>query len=350
MNNQNYDATKWRHDRIVHSQGQFAWKPDLFDSSIERDKWQAVFRNAFLSALGGLQNWHRPPLDAVVLKKEQMDGYSRESVSFTSREGLYAFGYLLVPDSCTVPGPAILAAPGHGRGVDVCVGIGPDGTQRSLMAHDEYASDFALQCVAHGYTTLALEAIGFGVRRDEVAQSQHPDASSCTRDAMAALMLGETVAGWRVWDAMRGLDYLATRTDCVDPARIGVMGISGGGLVSLFLAAADTRVKAAVVSAYFNTFAGSVLAVDHCVDNFVPGLLNICEMPDLAALVAPRYLFTESGTDDPIFPLPTFQTAIKQAADIYTAFGVSENFQWEVFEGGHRFNGGGAFAYLSSLL
>ncbi len=300
--------------------------------------------------LGGLEVWNRPPLDAVTIRVEQLDGYRRETISFTTRAGLRAFGYLLVPDTTRGPRPTMLAAPGHGRGIDACVGVGPDGRQRLLNQPEEYSNDFALQCVANGYTTFALEAISFGVRRDPVAQAQSPEASSCTRDAMAALMLGETLAGWRVWDAMRALDYLSARTDCVDPDRMGVIGISGGGLLALFLAAADTRVKAAVVSGYFNTFAGSILAVDHCVDNFVPGLLNLCEMPDLASLIAPRFLYTESGSDDPIFPLATYQQAVDRAEAIYQNFGLPEHYQWEVFPGGHQFYGKGAFDFLSSKL
>ncbi len=346
MDTKTYDATNWRRARIANVRGRFAWPANAFDTAERRDVWQADFRAAFLEALGGLQHWARPPLDATVIQVEQMDGYRRESISFTTRDNLRAFGYLLVPDHTSGPRPTMLAAPGHGRGIASCVGIGPNGEQRRLHQPDEYANDFALQCVANGYTTLALEAISFGVRRDAVAQTLQPEASSCTRDAMAALMLGETLAGWRVWDAMRALDYLSTRNDCVDPNRIGVIGISGGGLLSLFLAAADTRIKAAVVSGYFNTFMGSILAVDHCVDNFVPGLLNLCEMPDLSALIAPRLLFTESGTDDPIFPLATYRLAVDRAQSIYSSFDAATHYQWEVFNGGHEFHGKGAFDFL----
>jgi cephalosporin-C deacetylase-like acetyl esterase len=64
------------------------------------------------------------------------------------------------------------------------------------------------------------------------------------------------------------------------------MGISGGGTVSLFSAAVDKRIKVAVVSGYFNTFRDSILSLSHCLDNYVPGILNYVEMYDLAGLVA----------------------------------------------------------------
>jgi len=166
---------------------------------------------------------------------------------------------------------------------------------------------------------------------------------------MAALMLGETITGWRVRDARRAIDLLAERPD-VDPSRIGTIGISGGGLTSLFTAALDERVAACGVSGYFNTWAGSVLAVDHCVDNFVPGLLDLCEMPDLAALVAPRPLFVESGDRDPIFPLATFRTALAQATRIYDAGGRPAHLGHEVFAGDHFFHGKQMLPFLSRAL
>jgi dienelactone hydrolase len=148
---------------------------------------------------------------------------------------------------------------------------------------------------------------------------------------------------------MRSLDYLATRPE-VDASRMATMGISGGGLTSFFTACLDTRVAACVVSGYFNTFADSILAMDHCVDNYVPGLLDVAEMPDLAGLIAPRPLFCESGTRDPIFPLPAFERATARAREIYAAFGVAEHFGAEIFDGDHRFHGEGAFAFLRDHL
>jgi hypothetical protein len=311
--------------------------------------WQTELRADLAIVLGGLDEWERPPLDPQVSDITQHDGYRRETVTFTSRPGLTAFGYYLVPEGCDTRRSAVLCLPGHGRGVDSIVGIASDGSQRPLGKPEEYQADFALQCVANGYPVFALEQISFGHRRDAEAREGGADASSCNRDSMAALMFGESMTGWRAWDAMRALDYLETREE-VDAARLVTMGISGGGLTSLFTAALDTRVAACVVSGYLNTFAGSVLAVNHCVDNYVPGLLALAEMPDIAGLVAPRLLFAESGRDDPIFPLATFEQASQEVSAIFAAAGVPENFGKEVFDADHQFHGVGAFRFLRERL
>ena len=352
MDPADFDTGVYRRARIEALQGRYAWAHSqaAVRPPAERATWQTDFRRAFGEALGGLGAWEIPPLEPATVETRQLDGYRRETVTFTTRPGLRAFGYFLIPDDCPPGSPAVLCLPGHGRGVDSIVGIAPDGSQRPLDRPEEYAQDYALQCVARGYPAFALELPSFGRRRDAQAAAQTPETSSCTRDSMAALMLGETLPGWRVWDASRALDYLEARTDCVDPARLAVLGISGGGLAALFTAAWDTRVRACVVCAYFNTFRTSVLSIDHCVDNYVPGLLQLAEMPDLAALVAPRALFAESGRSDPIFPFAAFETAVAQARDIYQFFGVPARFGSEAFDGGHQFHGVGAFEFLAGAL
>ncbi|MBW3625296.1 MAG: alpha/beta hydrolase family protein [Armatimonadetes bacterium] len=291
----------------------------------------------------------RTDLQPRITGTKAFSGYRRETVIFRSRAGLDAFAYFLLPERMEGRRPAVLCLPGHGRGVDSIVGMGEDGSQRPLDAPGEYQKDFALQCVKHGYPTLALEQISFGHRRDEEARKAGGGTSSCGRDTTAAFMLGETMTGWRVWDAIRALDYLQSRPE-VDPERLVTMGISGGGLTSLWTAALDERVTAAVVSGYFNTFRDSILAMNHCVDNYVPGVSQALEMPDLAGLVAPRALFVEGGTRDPIFPLPATKRALRRAEEIYRTFGAEERFGSEIFEGEHEFHGAGAFKFLDSHL
>src|SRR4029078_967353 len=91
----------------------------------------------------------------------------------------------------------------------------------------------------------------------------------------------------------------------VDPARIGIMGISGGGTTTLFTAALEDRIKAIVISGNLNSFRDSILAIRHCECNYVPGILQVAEMGDIACSLAPRPLLVESGTEDLIFPIET---------------------------------------------
>jgi hypothetical protein len=112
----------------------------------------------------------------------------------------------------------------------------------------------------------------------------------------------------------------------------------------------DPRVKVAVVSGYFNLFEACILGVDHCVDNYIPGMAQLAEMPDLVAAIAPRRLFVENGDQDPIFPVKAFRKACSQAEAIYKGHNCPENFGYEIFPGDHFFHGAGAYRFLEANL
>jgi len=325
-------------------------KPSLSfraESIDEAKVWQGKLRRKLAQLLGGFPK-EKTPLRARVVETKEFEGYTRETVVFRSRKRLSVFGYFLLPRPRPAePLPAMLCLHGHGRGVDDIVGIEEDGSQRK--AHGGYQNDFALQCVEHGYATLAIEQFGFGHRRDETARRQGPGSSSCQPASGSALLFGETMIGWRVYDAMRSLDYLETRKE-VDSKRFGVMGISGGGTTSFYLSALDKRVWATVISGYFNTYKDSIMSVPHCIDNYIPGLLNYVEMYDIAGLIAPRPFFAETGTKDGIFPYKATKLAVSRARRIYRVFGVPSRVGLEVFEGEHRFHGVGAFKFLEKWL
>ena len=314
-------------------------------TAAQRWRWRA--RRKLEELLGGLPA-EKVALRAETLETKDFGTYTRERVVFQTREHLSAIGYLLLPKEGKRPLPAVVCLPGHGRGADDVVGIEADGTQRTTRGTG-YAKDYALQCVEHGYATFALEQLGFGARRDEAARRSGPATDSCRPAATSALLFGQTMAGWRVWDAMRTIDYLATRPE-VDAKRVATLGASGGGTIALLTAALDARVRAAVVSAYFNTFRDSIVSISHCPDNYVPGMLQAMELYDLAGLVAPRALFVESGEKDRIFPIHGFRTAVERAERIYASSGTAEKFGSETHPGAHEFHGVGAFAFLAKQL
>ena len=296
--------------------------------------WQKELRAKLAELMGGFPA--SCPLQAREGRAQRFDRYTRRPVVFASRPGLDVFGWLLVPRGRRLRRPALLCLPGHGRGCDEIVGIAADGSQRAQ--YGEYQHDFALQAVHRGYVALAIEQLAFGRRRDAVARRGEAGASSCQPAAGSALLLGESMIGWRVYDAMRALDYLQSRPE-VDPARLGAMGISGGGTTTLHLACMDERVQVAMVSGYLNTFRDSIFSISHCMDNYLPGMLKWAEMYDLAGLIAPRALWVESGTQDGIFPVAATRRALGRVQEIYRVFGVPGQLGWQVFRGVHEFRG-----------
>jgi hypothetical protein len=127
-------------------------------------------------------------------------------------------------------------------------------------------------------------------------------------------------------------------------------GISGGGLTTFFTTAMDPRIKACLVSGYFNTFRDSVYSIYHCTDNFVQGILQWYEMPDMAGMIAPRHAYFVQGDADPIFPIAGFRQAVKKAREIYRVYGVPEHLKTETFHGVHEWKTANGISWLASTL
>jgi dienelactone hydrolase len=311
----------------------------------EAEAWQKALR-AKVTELIGLHP-AKPALQAQTLEVRDFPTYRREKFVFQSVPGAYVLGYLLTPKEGKAPHPAVICLPGHGRGVDDIVGIDDKGAGRTDKAG--YQHDFALQVVEHGMAAVAIEQMAFGCRREPKAAARNLGASSCQPLAGAALLLGETMVAWRVQDVMRTVDWIETR-DELDPKRVGCMGISGGGTITTFASALEPRIKAAMISGYLNTFRDSVFSLSHCIDNYVPGILQWCEMYDVASLIAPRPLFAESGGQDDIFPVEAGRASFARVKQVYSVLGRPDLARHEVFAGEHSFHGKGGLPFLAQHL
>ena len=315
-------------------------------SKSEAAAWQKKLKKRVELCLGGFPAT-RVALSPATFEVADFPNHTREALVFQSREGCWVFAYLLKPKAVQAPLPVVICLAGHGRGVDDLVGIDPQGGERTVKVGYQY--DYAVQVVEHGMAALAIEMLGFGCRRDPAARKAGPGQSSCQPAAGAALLLGETMAAWRTWDVMRSCDFIATRKD-LDAKRIGCMGISGGGTVTLYAAALDERIRAAFMSCSLCMFRDCILSLPHCIDNYVPGILNWVEMGDVAGLIAPRPFFVESGEKDPIFPLAGSREAFNAVHRVYEIFGSPELCKREEFPAEHEFHGAGGLEFLRAHL
>ena len=312
----------------------------------QAEAWQQQLRTKVSDLIGAFPS-QRQPLRPVVLETRAFPGYRREKIVFDSRPGVSVLAYVLMPAKIATPAATMICVPGHGRGVDDIVGIDDQGRDRTDKAG--YQHDFAFQVAEAGMAAVAIEPMGFGCRRDPINARQSLSRKACDPAAGGALLVGETMISWRVWDVIRTLDYIATRKE-LDSGRVGCMGISGGGTVTLFATALEPRIRAALVSGYLNTFRDSVGSLAHCIDNYVPGILNWAEMHDIAGLIAPRPLFVESGERDNIFPIKASIESFTHVRNIYSVFGAADRVEQEVFPDEHAFWGKRGIPFLARHL
>ncbi len=297
--------------------------------------WRVRRRERLIELLGPMPV--RVPLNLETLESVECDGYRRDKVVFDSEDAMSVPAYLLVPDGRTAPGPAILACHGHGPGKSQAVG---------LEHTDAPNSDYALQLVRQGYVVLAPDLRCFGERLDWNPEDHY----GCDTNLVHAVMAGWNPLTQNIWDLQRGLDVLESHP-LVDPARLGMVGLSYGGTVTLFTAALDERVSAAVVSGYFSSWAEShKMPWNMCGSQVTFGMLGRLEHEDLGALIAPRPLLIETGTEDYLFPVAAATESVRRTRLVYDQLGAGERLVHDVFEGEHQWHGTEAVPFLARWL
>jgi cephalosporin-C deacetylase-like acetyl esterase len=231
--------------------------------------------------LGG--PFEHTPLNPRVTGIVERPGYRIEKLVFESRPRLYVTANLYVPAG---PGrrPAILSPLGHSV------------NGKAWPSYQKLFSNLARK----GYVVLAYDPFGQGERIEYPGSGPGQSAISGggTGEHEYAgrrlILLGANFGLFRAWDGIRGIDYLLTRAE-VDPERIGCCGQSGGATLTQFLAALDSRIRAAVVSEgnTENLAQADVEppgSADDAEQNIVPALVRGIDRADLLYAFAPKPL------------------------------------------------------------
>jgi len=323
-----------------------------FTRAMEDDyrRWRDAFEARLLGLLGPTPEMAAP--EPEVLETVDCDDHIREKVVFDSEKYASVPAYVLLPKGLE-PGerrPGILAAHGHGRGkVDVC-GIADTQEDTDHIAGCNY--DYGRQFVRRGYIVVAPDWRGFGERRSP-AEWARPNRDPCNVNYMATGYTGHHLLALQIWDGMRTVDYLQSRPE-VDPQRLGVAGLSFGGTMTTYLAALEPRLKVACISGYISTVKGDAMTMrglgNFCGAQYMPGLLTIGDIPEVAGLIAPKPLMVESGEEDACFVIDDAKAAYSRLERIYAAAGAADRLDVDVFPGPHAWSGAKAFDWFERWL
>jgi hypothetical protein len=329
--------SNWAYWRLRHEAAVDSDPCPLDDLAAQLEPWRTRVRARLDDLLGPAPE--PVPLDLEVTETVDCGTYRRERVVFNTEATMSVPAYLMVPHDRTVPGPAFLAIHGHGPGKARICGLLDE-------THDE-GVPYAHVLANEGYVVLAPDLRGFGERADWMPDEKY----HCDWDLVCATMDGVVPHQRNLWDLQRSLDVLAAHP-LVDATRLGAGGLSYGATCTLFLAAIDERVRAAIVACYLSSWRSAHrFPWNMCGSQILPGQIGAIEHLDVASLIAPRALLAENGIEDLIFPVAAARQTVASLRRVYAQLDAPDDaLVHDVFDGGHMWHGTETSAFLGRFL
>ena len=286
------------------------------------------FREKLLAGLGG--PWPEPCALNVRLREEKRgNGYRIQSLYYDGEPGHPIPGLLLIPDGVSDKSPAPAIAVWHEHAGRWHVGKSePAGLGGKPMHHTGVA------LAREGYVVLCPDALCFGERQDPAGKLKGGDYE---RFEFLRYVVGGKCLAWKhILDMKRAIDLLSSRPE-VKAERIGCYGHSMGSTHTWLVGPWEPRLKCLVGNCCLPTYAGIHREhMLHCFPNFIPGIYQYGDTPDIAALIAPRPLHLNFGEHDEGSPIDEVRRGVARIAEAYAAKGASRNFSHYIEAGsGH---------------
>jgi dienelactone hydrolase len=255
-----------------------------------------------------------------------------EDISWDSLDGVRPLAYVIRPKGAEGPLPAIVCLHGTGGSRDSMVtkefGHG-EWTRFGRDTPHQQSLGWARELARHGYLVLAMTQRGLDNRT--------PDTDSQNK---VMLLRGRNVMGAIVYEIRQAVTILQTRPD-VNPHRIGMTGMSFGGITTFYTWLVDERIAAAA------PICGGVGSLDvyaeigslgyHGIYWWIPDILTKGDQGDFAAAMAPRPLMLWAPLDDIGMPKEGVDRFMEAAEPAYESTGLRENLVVHRPPGEHRF-------------
>ena len=323
------------------------WKALDFSSPAAYDRSIAGYRKEWADFLG-VPEPGKLPLESRREKAAELPTHTAYRVWVDTLPGVESYGILLVPKNATGKMPGLIALHGHGGTPEVVAGFLAEPPEKSAYRR------FAETAAKMGYVVWCPYI--FGLYSEENQPNEGPEAKGRNILNKKALITDRTVMGLEIAKLRRGVDYLESLPE-VDPRRIGMYGLSKGGHYTLYTAALEPRIKAAVVSGWFNHRTRKLLApkvgngmffltYPNRDEYYLKGLLNRFGDAELGWMIAPRALMIENGTQDGAVKIDDAREEFRRVEEVYRRLGLGEKARFAAFVGPHRIDGAESFPFL----
>jgi len=308
-------------------------------------RWQFFSAMVFCVLAAGCAHVQNPRADFLKMIGRPRVALAAQVEELPATNGLAQFHFSFAADANDrVPGILMEATNFQGRRPVVIALHGTGGGKNNMLS-------LCRKLANAGFIAVAIDGRYHGERKSGKGETDYDDAI-----VRAFHGSGEHPFFYdTVWDVMRLVDYLSTRDD-VDASRIGLIGISKGGIETYLAAAADTRIAVAVpcigvesfrwaldnhdwqgrigtIQNAFDTIAKEKgvtkpdsAFVKKFYDRVVPGIYSEFNGPEMLTLIAPRPLLVINSDSDNHTPLPGVIECTNAAQKVYAADNATNNF------------------------
>jgi len=250
---------------------------------------------------------------------------------------LNAEGIFVVPEGASAERPVPLVVVQHG------IGSFPERNFGLMDEGDGYHS-YARRLVEAGFAVLTPMNLRSVERRNRIER--------LTRLADMTLPGIELVR-------MQCLLDEVSKDPRINPDRVGMWGLSLGGLATMFWTPLEPRIKVAVVAGWFNHRRDKMVIPDERYSCFLEtteehaffnGWLTAYSDSDVASLICPRPLMIQTGKQDGIAWWPLVLEEFEAAKSHYVKLGLKDRIEIDLREGGHETHVESGLRFLNKWL
>jgi hypothetical protein len=288
-----------------------------------RDDGAAPRREQLYRLLGRLPPRDRP-VSAQLVATEDRGRYTLEKLvlDLNGEQPVPAFFARPNAGKHGGPRPTVLFNHSHGGGYQIGKSEFIEG--REYLGKPPYAEFLT----SLGFSALCFDAWIFGERAGRAELDMFKDM----------LWHGRVLWGMMVYDALKAVDYLLTRSD-VDGARLATVGMSMGSSTAQWAGALDPRLKV-VVDICCLTDWHTLVEVGglkgHGIYYYVPDLLNHFTTAQMNALIAPRAHLSLAGRQDQLTPAKGLDIVDQELTRVYAAAGHAARWKLSRYDVGHQ--------------
>jgi dienelactone hydrolase len=158
---------------------------------------------------------------------------------------------------------------------------------------------------------------------------------------------------------MQALLDEVSRDKRIDPERVGMWGISLGGMATMFWMPLESRVRCGIVCAWFNHRRNKMVIPDRRYSCFLDtaeehaffrGWLTEFTDSDVASLICPRPLLVTTGKKDGIAWWPQVLEELEASKEHYRKLGIEDRIGIDLHEGGHEIRIDSGIAFMKKWL